>query len=107
MKFKTTAKEVKEGYYTIIAVGDCELQFLLSYERAVAYCAGTYGWNFDVYDIDGVAICTGYRGMPSKHSKVSYDLVKEYEAKAQGKSAEEKKVLIKEFIEKARKDGAK
>ena len=26
-----------------------------------------YGWNFDVYDFDDVAICTGYRGMPSQN----------------------------------------
>jgi len=100
MKYKTTAKEVKNGYYKIIRAGYCELQGLLSYENPVAYCAGVYGWNFDVYDIDGVAIATGYRGMPSKNSKASYDLIREYEAKADGKTREEKRALIKEFIEK-------
>jgi len=101
MKYKTTARAVKEGYYKIIRAGYCSLQGLLSYKSPIAYSKGVYGWNFDVYDIDGVAICTGYRGMPSKNSKEDYKLIREYEAKADGKTAEEKDALIKEFIEKA------
>lgn len=101
MKYKTTAKALKEGYCKIIRAGYCDLQSLLDYKSPVAYSSGVYGWNFDVYDIDGVAICTGYRGMPSKNSKVSYDLIKEYEDKSQGKTAEEKDILIKGFIAKA------
>ena len=102
MKYKTTAKAVKEGYYIIISVGYCDSQSLLSYKNPVAYASGYYGWNFDVYDINGVAIVTGYRNMPSKNSKTDYKLIREYEDKSQGKTAEEKDVLINEFIEKAR-----
>lgn len=102
MKYKTTAKAIKEGYYRIISVGYCDLQSLLSYKSPVSYTSGYYGWNFDVYDIDGVAIATGYRGMPSKNSKVDYKLIKEYEEKSQGKTAEEKDALIGEFIEKTK-----
>lgn len=101
MKYKTTAKAVKEGYHKIISAGYCELQNLLSYKNPVAYTCGYYGWNFDVYDIDGVVIVTGYRGMMSKNSKSDYKLIREYEALSQGKTAEEKDVLIKEFIQKA------
>lgn len=101
MKYKTTAKAVKEGYYKVIKAGYCELQGLLSYKSPTAYASGCYGWNFDVYDIDGVAIATGYRGMPSKNSKADYKLIREYEQKAEGKTAEEKDSLIKEFIVKA------
>lgn len=101
MKYRTTAKAVKAGYHKIIRAGYCELQGLLSYKSPVAYSAGVYGWNFDVYDIDGVAICTGYRGMPSKNSIASYKLIREYEAKAEGRTAEEKDVLIRQFIKEA------
>ena len=101
MKYKTTEKEVKQGYHKIIAVGYCDLQSLLSYRSPDAYTCGLYGWNFDVYDIDGVAIATGYRGMPDKNSNASYKLIREYEDKSQGKTAEEKELLIKEFISKA------
>ena len=61
MKYKTTSKELKEGYYNIIATGYCELQSLLKYKNPIAYNAGHYGWNYDVYDINGIAIVTGYR----------------------------------------------
>lgn len=101
MKYKTTAKALKQGYYTIIEAGYCDLQCLLSYKSPVAYSSGTYGWNFDVYDINGVAIATGYRGMPSANSKADYKLIRKYEELAQGKTAEEKDVLINEFIKEA------
>jgi len=103
MKYKTTAKALREGFYTIISVGYCDLQCLLSMESPVAYSAGVYGWNFDVYEFDGVAICTGYRGMPSQNDKGDYKLAREYEALAKGKTEEEKRILIKEYINKAKK----
>jgi hypothetical protein len=102
MKYKTTAKALRNGYYTIISAGYCDLQCLLSYKSPVAYSAGVYGWNFDVYEFDGVAICTGYRSMPEKNTKADYKLIREYEALAQGKTAAEKDQLINEFIQKAK-----
>lgn len=101
MKYLTTAKAIKEGYYKIIAVGYCDLQSLLSHENPVAYTRGCYGWNFDVYDINGVALVTGYRGMPSKNSNATYALIDEYEKKSEGKTAEEKRALLLEFVKKA------
>lgn len=99
MKYKTTAKALKNGYYKIISAGYCDLQHLLNYQRAIAYSSGTYGWNFDVYEIDGIAIATGYRGMPSQNSKgIKYDVIRSYNKKAQGKTAEEREALLKEFI---------
>jgi hypothetical protein len=98
MKFKTTAKELKEGYNYIISTGYCDIQSLFSYKNPIAYSSGIYGWNFDVYDIDGIAITTGYRGMPSKRSKSDYKLIHEYEKQAEGKTKEEKDLLIRKFI---------
>ena len=43
-----------------------------------AYTCGVYGWNFDVFEVYGVTICTGYRNMPGKR----LDGVAEYEQKA-------------------------
>lgn len=101
MKYKTTAKALKQGYYHIIEAGYCDLQSLLNYKSPIAYSSGTYGWNFDVYDINGVAIATGYRGMPSQHSKCTYALIQEYEQKAKKcDTKEEKDILIAEFIKK-------
>ena len=45
----------------VLAVGYCEAYNLLSGRDAMAYTAGVYGWNADVYFIDGVYLCTGYR----------------------------------------------
>jgi hypothetical protein len=101
MKYKTTAKELREGYYKIISIGYCDLQNLLSYESPVTYSSGIYGWNFDVYDILGAAIVTGYRGMPSKNSKAPYALVRKYELKSQGKTEKQKRKLILKFIAEA------
>lgn len=39
--------------------------------------------------------------MPGKNTNASYDLINEYEKKSQGKTCEEKKELIKEFIGRA------
>lgn len=81
MKFKTTKKEVKEGYRNIIKIGYCDLQYLLYYRNPIAYTSGTYGWNADIYEIGrGSAICTGYR--PFGDIKADYELIREYDDKA-------------------------
>lgn len=99
MKYKTTAKALKAGYYKIISAGYCDLQHLLDYRSPIAYSAGVYGWNFDVYEVDGVCIATGYRGMPSKNAdNYTYNLIRAYDDKAQGKIAEEREALLKEFV---------
>ena len=82
MKLKTTNKAIKNGYNKIIGVGYCDLQSLLTFKSPFAYTSGTYGWNCDFYDVDGVCICTGYRSIVSKNSSVDYDVMREYERKA-------------------------
>lgn len=83
MKFKITRKEIKENYRAI-NVPYCELQHLLHYRSPIAYNAGTYGWNYDVYDFrdfsTNICICTGYRGCPG--ILVERDLYVQYEQAA-------------------------
>ena len=79
MKFKTTTKAIKNGYSNVKRAGYCEIQTLLRGVTPIAYTAGVYGWNYDVYRINGVTICTGYRGMPGERIKGAT----EYEQKAQ------------------------
>ena len=69
MKFKTTTKAIKESGEIVINAGYCELQNLLNFVEPDAYTCGVYGWNYDVYKVYGVIICTGYRGMPGKRAK--------------------------------------
>lgn len=66
MKFKTTTKALREGANNLRCAGYCDLQDLLRNYEPIAYTYGIYGWNYDVYEVYGLTICTGYRGMPGK-----------------------------------------
>ena len=78
MKFKTTRAAINRNYSRVYSVGYCGAQCLLHGLSPVAYNAGIYGWNFDLYDVGGVAICTGYRNMPG----AAAPNVREYEEAA-------------------------
>ena len=78
MKYKTTRKSVVENSTNIIAVGYCGAAHLLRGIEPRAYTCGVYGWNFDIYEVHGLTICTGYRGMPGRNAKN----LDEYERKA-------------------------
>ena len=80
MKYRTTSKAVKEGYKKVYKIGYCNAQYLLAFESPVAYTAGVYGWNSDIYDFGSLAISTGYR--PTGDS-VDYEIVNRYEKQAQ------------------------
>lgn len=79
MKFKTTRKAVKENGGIILNVKYCGLQSLLRFKEPQAYTSGIYGWNADIYDIDGLIIVMGGRPFGNYSN---YDLVEEYEQKA-------------------------
>ncbi len=97
MKLKATRKEIKNGYRHILSIGYCALQTLLNYESPFAYSTRVEGWSCDYYDIDGVCISTGYSTI-GKY--VDYELIREYENKAQNKSREERSQLLSEFVKK-------
>lgn len=78
MKYKTTRKAIVNGSFNVKCAGFCDLQTLLYYHSPIAYTSGVYGWNFDVYEVYGVTICTGYRGMPGAR----LEGIKEFEEKA-------------------------
>lgn len=65
-KQRVTAKCIREAERAgapTVRVGYCMGQSLLRDIEPDYYTAGIYGWNFDVYQIAGLTICTGYRGM--------------------------------------------
>ena len=70
MKYKTTRKAIVAGTPTnnLVCVGYCDLSNLLWGHEPIAYTSGVYGWNFDVYEVYGKTICTGYRGMPGRRA---------------------------------------
>lgn len=80
MKFKTTAKAIRENSIDPVTLGYCDAQYLFRNHSPIAYASGIYGWNFDVYEIGGKTFCTGYRGMVGRSPRVS---VSEWEKKAE------------------------
>lgn len=78
MKYKTTRKAIINGSLNIKKAGYCNLQHLLYNHQPIAYTSGVYGWNFDVYEVYGLTICTGYRNMPGER----LEHISEYEKKA-------------------------
>jgi hypothetical protein len=83
MKFKTTKKNMKDNYDKIISIGYCNAQQLLRYENEIAYSTRAEGWACDYYDVDGVLISTGYAPLTEKNAKKNYDLMSEYNNKAE------------------------
>lgn len=102
MKYRTTQKAVRNGYYKTVCIGYCGAQYLLMYQNPTAYTCGGCGWNADIYDFDNVAIVTGYR--PFGNVKVDYDMLEAYENKAREITSnhsidyDEKKRLVNELL---------
>lgn len=78
MKIKTTRKAIVNSSGNVKCAGYCDLSYLLRNHQPIAYTCGVYGWNFDVYDVYGVTICTGYRNMPGER----LNGIREYNEKA-------------------------
>lgn len=101
LKLKTTKKTIKDGYYYILSVGYCDLQFLLKYQSPFAYSTRVEGWACDYYDVDGICISTGYSPLDTKNMKKDYNLIREYDNKARELTKKEDiDKLLHEFIEK-------
>lgn len=62
MKLLVTRPQVKKNYYRILYCNYCAMQYLLMGKYPIAYNSGVYGWNYDLYDLNGIALLTGYRG---------------------------------------------
>lgn len=102
MKLKATKKQIRENFNTILSVGYCDAQYLLSSKTPFAYSEGVYGWSCDYYKIGNICICTGYSPIGTP---VNYELLNELERKAKqinlSYSDKEKQLdeLLKQLIE--------
>lgn len=110
MKYRTTQKALREYGYNVVCCGYCDLQTLLNYRSPDAYTCGVYGWNFDVYELDNLTICTGYRGMVGK--TIPYEIVRKYEKQAEkilynGNWKEDKRKKLDKLILKFEKEVVK
>ena len=77
-KEKWTCKKVRQ--YNAISISYCGAWYLLRGLEPIAYTAGVYGWNEDIYVDNNIFITTGYRPHGTKH--VSYDILESYEEQA-------------------------
>ena len=78
MKRKTTRKELRELFTTIICVGYCNLQSLLIDIDPAYYLTRPEGWGADAYILDcDTVIVTGYA--PFGNISPAYDLQRKYE----------------------------
>lgn len=78
MKRKTTRKELRELFTTIICVGYCNLQSLLVDIDPAYYLTRPEGWAADAYIVDiNTIIVTGYA--PFGNVSPEYDLQRKYE----------------------------
>ena len=109
MKYKTTRKAIVAGTpaNNLVCAGYCDLSNLLWGHEPIAYTSGVYGWNFDVYEVYGKTICTGYRNMPGR--KANNEAAYEEKARAISDNYDLKweerrdkiELLLKEFCEQA------
>lgn len=78
-KERWTCKQVRE--VNAVKIGYCGAWYLLRGIEPIAYTAGIYGWNEDVYYVgNSTYISTGYR--PHGTRKVSFELLESYEKQA-------------------------
>ena len=112
MKFKTTKKEIYSNFKNVICVGYCGLDNLLTNHDPIAYNSGVDGWKCDIYDINGVAIVTGYQ--PFGNIRPDYDTIKKYDDEARKiccnswgnyqKMLDQTDQLLNQFIEEVTND---
>lgn len=106
MKTKVTKKQVMSYNSNVLEVGYCGLQSLLGRFSPQYYTCGVYGWNADIYEIDNMCICTGYR--PFGNVKLDckeinrvnkeYEVMKEKNLPYEEETNEIKKLLNSLFI---------
>ena len=111
-KIKATKIDMRENHF-IIGISYCLAENLLQYERPIAYSGGVYGWACDYYLINGAIISTGYSPLTNKNTLASYEMIKDYDKKAEmiihnGGNYDQRKeainTLLCEFVEKAKQN---
>ena len=73
----TTQRELRSRFSRIISVAD--VSFLFEFTKRFAYNSGSFGWNFDAYDVCGVCFCKGYRTIGEKPD---WPILRKYEDQA-------------------------
>lgn len=72
MKEHITRKAVENIYTAVVLCDEINNIAYLCGISPEYYNAGVYGWNWDLYDIDGMAVVGGYRNYPRCCARVDY-----------------------------------
>lgn len=72
MKQHITRKEVNRIFDTVIFCDEITNIAALCGISPEYYNAGSFGWNWDLYDIDGIAVVGGYRSSPKYSHRIEY-----------------------------------
>ena len=85
MKQHITRKDVRNSSYTAVIlcneIGNIASLCGMSPEY---YNAGGYGWNWDLYDVDGLAVVGGYRNYPKYSRRIEYSDAKKIQKHLSG-----------------------
>lgn len=108
MKTKVTKNSVLNyfGKNRVLCFEYCQIQgienYLPEFSKSFHYTSGVYGWNADIYCIEGggkfFAICTGYRPFGIHDEKLSR-IADEYEKKYQSADWNNKEKVAREFLD--------
>ena len=91
-------------YEYIINTGYCGIQNLLRVVGEDGYNSGGYGWNWTVYNRNGIGLIDAYRNVPSYAIRPDYKLMQKYDSLAYGKTVAERLELLDQFIKEALKN---
>lgn len=62
--------------------------------------AGGLGWNWDLYDVNGVGIVAGYRSFPRYAARIDYDTARKLEKHLKGLRTQKGRInAVTRFIE--------
>lgn len=108
MKTQVTKNKVLNyfGKNRVLCFGYCKIQgmehFLLVVAKSHHFTTGVYGWNADIYAIEGggkfFAICTGHRHFGTYDEKLS-EIAEKYEKKYKAAEWNEKESVTLEFLD--------
>lgn len=74
MKIEMTKSDVESEFSKVVVLHGGQQKFINLLKRAVepyGYNAGVYGWNYDVYKINGIGFAEGYR-IPNFRNEARY-----------------------------------
>lgn len=74
MKIEMTKKDVEQEFDKVVVLNSDQLGLIDLLKNTVGpygYNAGTYGWNYDVYSLNGIGLVEGYR-VPNFRNEARY-----------------------------------